>query len=200
MTVVRIATLCIGMLAFSAMAQTTPWVARYEGPDAITLVSRPNMAATNARSAVTQTRDTAAGELDALVAPIVAKALEGCSMQGITRVVIAAHPMPDRIGDTMSRLHGFGIYVNLPLADRVSNGTWVIAPFFALGVKLAGESGPGESIELFETDRAIIKESLPMTQDRFFDARTEDLVKAIAIFTQARLPETLRKALGKRCP
>jgi hypothetical protein len=173
---------------------------QYEGPDSVMLVSRPNMAATNARTALTQTRDLKAGETEAMLSPIVTKALEGCAMEGITRVVIAPQPSSDRIGDTMTRLHGLGIYVNLPLADRVSNGTWFIAPYFALSVSLATDSGVSERIELSEFDRAIIHEQLPMTQDRFLDARTEDVMKAIAAFTSARLPGALRKGLGKRCP
>ena len=120
-------------------------------------------------------------------------------MDDVRRVAFVASPVPDRIGDTMSRLRGLGVYLNLPLADRVSMGNFYLAPFFAFTVNLAGDGGPLQSYDLYEYNKAILDKP-SITQEGFLDARTSDVEASVVSFVKARMPGALRKALGSRCP
>lgn len=197
---VRIGARCLAIfLLASSAAASAAWTFRYEGPDELLLVGRPNSAGTNARGAELHPKPLPAGRLAEILAPIVTGALQGCSTDDVRRVALIAAPMPDRIGETMTRLHGFGIYLNLPLADRVSMGNFYLAPFFALTVSLFGEERPLESADVYEFTKAILDRP-QITQESFLDARTSDVEASIVSFAKQRLPGALRKALGSRCP
>lgn len=186
------------LLAMSGGAAAS-WTVSYDGPDELFLVGRPNSAGTNTRGAELHSRPLPSGRLNELLAPIVTTALDGCSTNDVRRVVITPTPSPDRIGDTMTRIHGLGIYLNLPLADRVSMGNFYLAPFLIVTVSLQGDNGPLQSVDLYEFSKAILDKP-SITQESFLDARTGDVEASVAAFVKRQLPGALRKALSPRCP
>jgi hypothetical protein len=199
--IVRLFQICLVPVSLAmcagALADLT---VKYEGPDILTLVTRANTAGTNARGAAMQVRELPADRLNQVLGPIVAKALEGCAMDGVSRVAIKPAVSLDRIGGTMSRFQGLGIYVNLSLADRVTIGNWYVAPFFSIGVSLLGEADKvQESADLLEFNRVILDRDV-MSQDKFLDAKTADVEATVIAFAQARLPSSLRSAFARRCP
>jgi hypothetical protein len=196
----RLALHCATFLLLAASAAASAaWTFRYDGPDELLIVGRPNSAGTNTRGAELHPRALPTGRVGAVLEPLVVSALQGCSMEDVRGIVITATPMPDRIGDTMTRVHGLGLYLNLPLADRVSIGNFYLGPFFALRVSLEADAGPLQSVELFEFTKAILDKP-QTTQEAFLDARTPDVEASVVAFAKARMPGALRKALGSRCP
>ncbi|MGZ5065487.1 MAG: hypothetical protein ACXWG1_08040 [Usitatibacter sp.] len=196
----RSAEICVSILLFAASGvASAAWTLAYEGPDELLLVGRPNSAGTNTRGADLHPRQLPAGRVAEILSPSVTTALQGCAMDDVRRVAIAASPVPDRIGETMTRLHGLGIYMSLPLADRVSMGNFYLAPFFALTVTLVGDAGPLQSYDLYEFNKAILDRP-QITEESFLDARTADVEASVVSFVKARMPGALRKALGSRCP
>lgn len=191
---------CIGLALAASSAAAMAWDFRYEGPDEITLITRPNAAGTNTRGAALHVRELPSGRLEEALRTIVTSALESCSQQDITRVTVKPFSTPDRFGDTITRIQGPGIYLNLPDADRVNYGNWYIAPFFALTVSLKTSAGAtDESIDLFEFTRINVDARVPTTQGAFLETRTADLFPSVVAFASSRLPAALRQGLSRHC-
>lgn len=191
---------CLTLLLLATSgAAAASWTVSYDGPDELLIVGRPNTAGSNIVRASLHLRPLPSGRLSQLLAPIVATALEGCSMDGVRRIAITPMSSPDHIGETMARIQGLGLYLNLPLANRVSYGNFYLAPFFAITVSLQGDNGPLQSVDLLDYNKALLEQP-PLTEDGFLAVRTEDLEASIVAFAKTRLPGDLRKALSARCP
>lgn len=176
------------------------WTLRYDGPDVLTLMSRPNGAASNARSAHVEKRDLKRNDLALLLAPAIEAAFAKCDLSDIDEVVITPTSVPDRLGDTTTHIQGVGMYVSLPLADRVSIGTWFIAPYLAMQVQLMkGGHAVDSSDTLFEFALWNVTREQEMNDDQFFKIKTDGVEDAIFKFAMGRLPVTMKGAFAKRC-
>ena len=188
------------LLALGFTEAFAAWTVKYDGPDQVMLVSRPNGAGTSTRGLKLDIRDLPEGSLEQLLTPMVTAALEGCSMDGVARVVVTPATSVDRISSAaMTRYRGLGIYANLSSADRVQIGNWFLAPFFFLGFSLEDDKGKAlDSVELFEFRRDIL-DTDPIGQEAFLKAPTEDVEASVVAYARRQLPQALRAALGSRC-
>ncbi len=123
-------------LALLPCVAQAAWTLHYDGPDVLILMSRPNAAATNTRSAYVERREVSKQAVALLLAPAVEDAFAKCDLSDIDEVVIKPGNFPDRLGDTTTHLEGIGMYVSMSPAAHSTNTTWFIAPYFALQVQL----------------------------------------------------------------
>jgi hypothetical protein len=171
-----------------------------EGPDQVLLVGPSNLGNTNINRATVVPRELPSGRLKELLAPTIAAAIEQCKASDIASITLRASSVPDRIGGTSTRYGGLGIYVNLPSADRKSEGTWYVAPFFALEGEVSTSSGAREPIELFSVSRmAVTAGTDGTTQEDFFRAATPAIEASLSKYIAAALPRAVQKAVGSHC-
>jgi hypothetical protein len=176
------------------------WTFRYDGPDSLTLMSRPNGAASNARSARLERRDLPKQALAQMLAPAFEAAFAKCDLADIDEVVVTSKNVADRLGDTTTHIQGLGMYVSLPLADRVSTGTWFIAPFLTIQVQLMkGGRAVDSSETLFEFVPWNVTREQEMSDDQFFKIKTEAVLDSLSKFARERMPVTMKATFPKRC-
>jgi hypothetical protein len=185
------------LVAWCAPAAANPWEVSYKGPDTLTLVTRPNRAGSNVRSALLHARELPAGTWAQILPPLIGDALQRCSMQGVSAVNVESAPAADKIGDTPTRIEGLGIYVNLAAASRASTGNWYLAPYYSIKVSLAGEGSP-DTQAILEFDRLAVPTDF-MNEDAFLEVRTEDVQKTVVAFVKKTLPVAVSRAFPLRC-
>jgi hypothetical protein len=200
---VRMATprsLALMALFVPLVACADGWEVRYDGPDEVTLVDRPNSAGRNVVRPATHEKKLHEGRLASALEPILANALEPCAKEASGEVVVRPAPMIDRIGDTATRMSGVGVYLNLPDADRVQYGNFYIAPFFSFSVSFAPQGGSREEADVFSFNRVPVDPRVPTTQDKFLQMSPNELMPSVLAFVDARLRAALHESFPKRCP
>jgi hypothetical protein len=176
------------------------WTLRYDGPDVVTLMSRPNAAASNARSAHMERRDLAKQALALMLAPAFEGAFASCDLADIDEVLVTPANIPDRLGDTLTHIQGLGMYVSLPLADRVSSGTWFIAPFITIQVQLMkGGHAVDSSDSIFLSTLWHVSREQEMNDDQFFRIKTDAVEESLFKFAKEQMPAAMKGAFPKRC-
>jgi hypothetical protein len=176
------------------------WTLRYDGPDVVTLMSRPNGTATIAPTAHTERREIQRQGIALLLAPAVESAFAKCDLSDIDEVVITPANVPDRIGETTTHIQGLGLYVSLPLAERVSLGSWFIAPYMVITVKLMKGGRAVESSDtIYDYAAWDVTVEHEMTESQFFKIKTDAVEDALFQFTRERMPAAMKNAFGKRC-
>lgn len=184
----------------SAQRCEAAWEVRYDGPDQVALVERPNSAGRNiARSGVHE-KELAKGRLASALEPILANAFERCAPEGSGTVTVKPGDVADHIGDTSQRLSGLGLYLNLPDADRVMYGHFYIAPFFSFNVTFAPEGKAAETAEVFDFDRLDVGVNVSVTQGKFLESPVGTVMPTILGFAKSNLPAAMHKAFPGRCP
>ena len=195
----RFRNILLALAALPTLAQAA-WTLRYDGPDEITLMSRPNGAATNTRTARVERRSIQKLEMALLLAPAFETALAHCNMSDVDEIVLTPVAIPDNIGETTTHLQGIGMYVSLPLADRVSEGTWYLAPYASLRVDFTRHGATIDSApNVFKYSRWNVSREREMTDEQFFHVRTPDLEDSIFAFANQTMPAAMKDAFPKRC-
>ena len=189
-------TLCVPLCASAAAG----WEVRYDGPDEMTLVERPNSAGRNPQRAAVHTKGLREGRLASALEPILANALEPCAREESGEVVVKPAIMIDRIGQSTTRMSGVGIYFNLPDADRVEYGNFYIAPFFSFSVSFAPKGGSVDEADVYSFNRLAVDPRVPTTQDKFLETGPAELMPTVLKFVDARLRTALHEAFPNRCP
>jgi hypothetical protein len=137
--------------------------------------------------------------LQALVAPVIAAALEQCDAPEVRAITLHAAHERDRIGETNTRFGGLGIYANLASNDRHSEGNWFVAPFFAFEGSVTTTSGTTEPIALFEVNRIMLSATDRTTQEDFFASPTQGVEASLAKFVASSVPKAVKAALSSHC-
>lgn len=188
------------LAAAAPNALAVGWEVRYDGPDELVIVERPNTAGRNLVRPGMHTRKLRQGRLELAMEPIIANAAERCAPEVSGSILVKPADARDRIGDTASHLRGIGYYLNLPDADRVQYGNFYLAPFFALSVSFAPEGAPAETAELFEFKRIDVDPRVSAPRDKFIETDLGELMPPLLAFVRQRLPAALSQAFPKRCP
>ena len=191
--------LAVLLAAAAPGALAEGWDVRYDGPDELAFVERPNTAGRNLVRPGMHVRKLREGRLELALEPIIANAAEHCAPEVSGAIVVKPAVARDRIGDTASHMSGIGYYLNLPDADRVQYGNFYLAPFFSLSVSFKPEGGPAETAELFEYKRIAVDPRVPTTQEKFIETDPGELMPPLLAFLRERLPAALRQAFPKRC-
>ena len=195
----RLLALLASLVTLGAAA-ATGWEVRYDGPDEMVLVERPNSAGRNTQRASVHTKELRSGRLASALEPILANALEPCAKEDAGEVVVKPAMMIDRIGQSTTRMSGVGIYLNLPDADRVEYGNFYIAPFFSFSVSFAPAGRPAEVADVYSFNRLAVDPRVPTTQDKFLETSPAEIMPTILNFVDARLRDALHEAFPNRCP
>ncbi|HEX4330570.1 MAG TPA: hypothetical protein VH040_00405 [Usitatibacter sp.] len=194
-------TLALLLLAVPLLAAAADgWDVRYDGPDEMVLVERPNGAGRNVQRPAVHTRGLRSGRLASALEPILANAMEPCAKETSGEVVVKPAATMDRIGDTPTRMSGVGIYLNLPDADRVQYGNFYVAPFFSFTVSFRPKGGSAEVADVFGYNRVAVDPRVPTTQDKFLETSPAELMPTVLDFVDAQLRTALHEAFPKRCP
>jgi hypothetical protein len=191
--------LAVLLAAGATSALAGGWDVRYDGPDEVTFVERPNTAGHDLVRPGLHVRKLHEGRLELAMEPIIANAAEHCAPEASGSIVVKPALARDRIGDTASHMSGIGYYLNLPDADRVQYGNFYLAPFFALSVSFKPEGGPAETAELFEYKRIEVDSRVPTTQDKFIETDPGELMPPLLAFLRERFPAALKEAFPRRC-
>jgi hypothetical protein len=191
--------LAVLLAAGASNALADGWDVRYDGPDELALIERPNSAGRNLARPGMHVRKLREGRLELAMEPIIANAAEHCAPEASGAILVKPATVRDRIGDTASHMSGIGYYLNLPDADRVQYGNFYLAPFFALSVSFKPEGGPAETAELFEFKRLDVDARVPTTQDKFIETDPGELMPPLLALLRERLPAALKHAFPKRC-
>ena len=199
MALARLLLLSVTCMPLCAAA-AAGWEVRYDGPDEMVLVERPNNAGRNTQRAAVHTKELREGRLASALEPILANALEPCAKEESGEVVVKPATMIDRIGQSTTRMSGVGIYLNLPDADRVEYGNFYVAPFFSFAVSFAPKGGPVERADVFGFRRVPVDPRLPATQEKFLETSPSQLMPAVLDFVDERLRAQLHEAFPGRCP
>lgn len=190
----------LAILVAPAAHAALSWEVRYDGPDQVVLVERPNSAGRNTQRAGVHTKELRSGRLASALEPILANALEPCAKEESGEVVVKPAVMIDRIGQSTTRMSGIGIYLNLPDADRVEYGNFYIAPFFSFSVSFAPKGGAVEQADVYGFNRLAVDPRVPTTQDKFLETSPAELMPTVLAFVDARLRGALHEAFPDRCP
>ncbi|HXF80366.1 MAG TPA: hypothetical protein VN598_15985 [Usitatibacter sp.] len=190
----------LALLAPLTAMAAAGWEVRYDGPDEMVLVERPNGAGRNTQRAAVHRKELRSGRLASALEPILANALEPCATEDSGEVVVKPAVMIDRIGQSATRMSGLGIYLNLPDADRVEYGNFYIAPFFSFSVSFSPSGRPVEVGEVYSFNRLAVDPRVPTTQDKFLETSPAELMPTVLNFVDARLRATLHEAFPNRCP
>lgn len=190
----------VALCAPLCAAAADGWEVRYDGPDEMVLVERPNGAGRNTQRPAVHTKGLREGRLASALEPILANAMEPCAKEASGEVVVKAATMIDRIGDTPTRMSGVGLYLNLPDADRVQYGNFYIAPFFSFSVSFAPKGAPPEVANVYSFNRVAVDPRVPTTQDKFLEMSPGELMPTVLNFVDARLRAALHEAFPDRCP
>ena len=199
MALARLLLLTVTCMPLCAAA-AAGWEVRYDGPDEMVLVERPNSAGRNTQRAAVHTKELREGRLASALEPILANALEPCAKEESGEVVVKPAIMIDRIGQSATRMSGVGIYLNLPDADRVDYGNFYLAPFFSFSVSFAPKGGPVEQADVYSFNRLAVDPRVPTTQDKFLETSPAELMPTVLNFVDARLRPALHEAFPDRCP
>jgi len=199
MALARLLLLSVTCMPLCAAA-AAGWEVRYDGPDEMVLVERPNSAGRNTQRAAVHTKELREGRLASALEPILANALEPCAKEESGEVVVKPATMIDRIGQSTTRMSGVGIYLNLPDADRVEYGNFYVAPFFSFSVSFAPKGRPVEQADVYSFNRLAVDPRVPTTQDKFLETSPAELMPTVLNFVDERLRLALHEAFPDRCP
>src|SRR5437764_5508224 len=122
--------LAVLLAAGATSALADGWDVRYDGPDEVAFIERPNTAGRNLVRPGMKVRKLHEGRLELAMEPIIANAAEHCAPEASGAILVKPAIVRDRIGGTASHMSGIGYYLNLPDADRVQYGNFYLAPFF----------------------------------------------------------------------
>jgi hypothetical protein len=194
------ASLLLTLALLPGLAQAA-WTLRYDGPDVVTLMSRPNGVGSNARSANVETRDVARLGLELMLAPVFETAFASCDLSDVDEVAVAPVGVADTLGDTTTHLHGLGMYVSLPVEGQgVGQANWFIAPFMAFQVRLLKGGKPVESTDtIFQYVTWTVNLGQEMTEEQFFKIKTDAVEDSLFKFAKQRMPAAMKSAFPKRC-
>ena len=163
--------------------------------DTLQFITHASGTGTNVTRARIETR-----ALDAAIATDrMNKALQAaasCPLPDGTRIAVQALPVRDFVGDTGSRLSGFGLYISIqPPGERglVDN---YIAPFVSLKVDIHKGDKLVDSFEIAEFERVPVSQT---TNLDFVRDNPAGIASAILSFAQKTMEGQLRKRRALLC-
>jgi hypothetical protein len=176
-------------------------VISYPEGDKAYIASRRSSAGTNLARASVEEREVGRDQIAQVINQSLAEGLRGCTREAKAqvRVAIENDAVRDPIGGTNTRLQGLGLYVSLPDAGLESRGTWYIAPYAYLTLKVS--SGDGrivETIRVANSRKVEIERDLLGRSD-FFKLETKELLEALSPILQQSI-EDRAKLLAAICP
>jgi hypothetical protein len=189
----RLAVWCIGC----AMAQPG-WASEIDLqsslPDAVKVATRMPATGTNLQRAKVDARALGPDTIASSIERAAIAAFQDCG--GKVKVVASELPSHDFIGDTSTRLSGYGLYVSTSEKGLRGSGTGFIAPYVSVRLEVSGAGlGKPRALEIFDSERIEIARSDTLE----FIQRSKETERAVISYAGRVIEQRLHRDVASGC-